>query len=45
MAFFAKILSFLIIGYYRMHKHFVELFILQFESKRREEELQFMMDQ
>ena len=45
MAFFTKILAFLLIGYYRMHKHFVKLFISQFESKRREEELQFMMDQ
>jgi hypothetical protein len=44
MAFFTKILAFLLIGYYRMHKHFVQLFISQFESKRREEELQFMMD-
>ena len=45
MAFFTKILAFLLIGYYRMHKDFVQLFISQFESKRREEELQFMMDQ
>lgn len=45
MAFLIKVLAFVIIGYYRMHKNFVKLFIVQFEAKQRQEELQFLMDQ